>query len=66
MAGSMIGGIISLAVVAIIFAQVLLPTLVTTNTTTWNSSAGSLWGTSQIISIVGFIFVLLAVFGVAV
>ena len=66
MAGSLIGGIVSLTVVAIVFAQVLMPTLVTTNTTTWNSSASSLWGTSQIISVVGFIFVLLAVFGIAV
>jgi len=66
MAGSIIGGVVSLTVVAIVFAQVLMPTLVTTNTTTWNTSAGSLWGTSQIISVVGFIFVLLAVFGIAV
>jgi hypothetical protein len=66
MAGSIIGGIVSLAVVAIVFAQVLMPTLVTTNTTAWQASATSLWGTSQIISVVGFIFVLLAVFGIAV
>ena len=56
----------SLTVVAIVFAQVLMPTLVTTNVTGWQPSASSLWGTSQIISVVGFIFVLLAVFGIAV
>ena len=61
---SLIGGIVGLTVVAIVFAQVLMPTLVTTNTTAWNSSAASLWGTSQIISVVGFIFVLLMVFGI--
>lgn len=64
--GSLIGGIVSLTVIAIVFSQVLMPTLVNTNTTGWNSSASSLWGTSQIISVVGWIFVLLAVFGIAV
>jgi hypothetical protein len=75
MAGSIIGGIVSLAVVAIVFAQVLMPVLVTGYNTTYNisgtiytsqASAVSLWTTSQVISVVGFIFVLLAVFGIAV
>jgi hypothetical protein len=75
MAGSIIGGIVSLAVVAIVFAQVLMPVIVTgVNTTynisgtvyTTNASALSLWNTGQVISVVGFIFVLLAVFGIAV
>jgi hypothetical protein len=75
MAGSIIGGIVSLAVVAIVFAQVLMPILVTGLNATYTTSAGvfttnasavTLWSTSQIISVVGFIFVLLAVFGVAV
>ena len=61
---SLIGGIVGLTVVAIVFAQVLMPTLVTTNTTSWNTSAASLWSTGQIISVVGFIFVLLMVFGI--
>lgn len=79
MAGSIIGGVVSLAVVAIVFSQVLMPQLVsgiTTYNTTFNSTvnnvwatntgAVSLWSTSQIIAVVGFLFVLLAVFGVAV
>jgi hypothetical protein len=61
---NIVAGIVSLTVVAIVFANVLMPTLVTTNTTTWQSSATSLWGTSQIIAVVGFIFILLAVFGI--
>ena len=61
---SVIAGIVSLTVTAIVFAQVLMPTLVTTNTTTWQSSAASLWGTSQIIAVVGFIVLLLTVFGI--
>lgn len=61
---SVISGIVSLTVTAIVFAQVLMPTLVNTNTTGWNSSASSLYGTSQIIAVVGFIVLLLTVFGI--
>ena len=61
---TVINGIVSLTVTAIVFAQVLLPTLVTTNTTAWQSSAASLWNTSQIISVVGFILLILGVFGI--
>ena len=61
---TVINGIVTLTVTAIIFAQVLIPTLVDTNTTTWNASAASLWGTGQIISVVGFIVLLLGVFGI--
>ena len=64
MAAGLLGGIIALTVTAILFANVLMPTIVNTNTTGWQSSATSLWGTSQIISVVGFIFVLMAVFGI--
>lgn len=63
--GSIIGGIVSLTVVAIVFSNVLMPTLTATNTTGWQSSATSLWNTSQIIAVVGWIFVLLAVFGIS-
>lgn len=61
---SVISGIVSLTVTAIVFAQVLMPTLVNTNVTGWNSSASSLYGTSQIIAVVGFIVLLLTVFGI--
>jgi hypothetical protein len=61
---NIVAGIVSVTVFAIVFANVLMTTLVTTNTTTWQSSATSLWGTSQIIAVVGFIFILLAVFGI--
>jgi hypothetical protein len=62
--GKIIGGIISLGITFYLFANVLMPTLVTTNTTTWQSSATSLLGTSQIIAVAGFIFIILAVFGI--
>jgi hypothetical protein len=60
---NMVAGIISLAIVAIVLTQVLMDTLVTTNTDTWDTSAGSLWDTTQIIVVAGFLFVILGVFG---
>lgn len=62
---NLVAGIISVAIVAIITAQVLMSTLVTTNTTAWNTSASSLWSTSQIIVVAGFLFVILGVFGLS-
>lgn len=60
---NMVAGIISLAIVSIVLAQVLMSTLVSTNTTTWATSAASLWSTTQIIVVAGFLFVILGVFG---
>lgn len=62
---NMVAGVISLAIVAIVIAQVLISTLVTTNTTTWATSAASLWSTSQIVVVAGFLFVILGVFGLS-
>jgi len=62
---NMVAGIIALAITAIILAQVLMSTLVSTNTDTWDSSAGSLWDTTQIIVVAGFLFVILGVFGLS-
>lgn len=62
---NMVAGVISLAIVAIVIAQVLISTLVTTNTTTWATSASSLWSTSQIVVVAGFLFVILGVFGLS-
>lgn len=70
---SVIHGVVGLTVTAIVFSQVLMPTLATgLNSTfnisgaeyTTNASAFSLWGTSQIIAVVGFIVLLLGVFGI--
>ena len=61
---TVINGIVSLTVTAIVFAQVLMPTLVNTNTTGWNTSASNLWSTTQIISVVGFVILILSIFGI--
>ena len=62
---NMVAGIISLAIVSIVLTQVLLDTLVNTNTDTWDSSASSLFDTTQIIVVAGFLFVILGVFGLS-
>ena len=62
---NMVAGVISLAIVAIVIAQVLISTLVTTNTSSWATSAASLWSTSQIVVVAGFLFVILGVFGLS-
>lgn len=61
---SVIGGIISLTIVIIVFSNVLMPTIKETNTTSWSNSEVSLWGTVGLISVVGIVFLMLAVFGV--
>jgi hypothetical protein len=62
---NMVAGVISLAIVAIVIAQVLINTLVTTNTSGWSTSSASLWSTSQLIVVAGFLFVILGVFGLS-
>ena len=62
---NLVAGIISLAIVTIVLAQVLMSTLVSTNTATWDTSAASLWDTTQIIVVAGFLFVILGVFGLS-
>ena len=82
MAGSLVASIVTLTVTALVFSQTLMPQLVngvnasfylyanstggagTTYTT--NAAAFSLWGTSQILAVVGFLFIVLAVFGIAI
>jgi uncharacterized membrane protein YidH (DUF202 family) len=61
---SLIGGIIGLAIVVIVFGTVLMPQIITANTTGWSSAETSLWSTVGLIAVVGILFVMLGVFGV--
>jgi hypothetical protein len=61
---SLIAGIISVTIVIIVFSNVLMPTIKTTNTTSWSTSETSLWNTVGLIAVVGIVFVMLSVFGV--
>jgi hypothetical protein len=61
---SLIAGIISITIVVIVFSNVLMPTINTTNTSGWSTSETSLWDTVGLIAVVGIVFVMLQVFGV--
>jgi len=69
--GSLIGPIIGIAVATIVAYNVLLPTLKTAqntmNTTGWDSGVSNavvsnLWGTTSILIVVGFVFIILSAF----
>ena len=61
---SLIAGIISVTIVVIVFSNVLMPTIHTTNVSGWSTSETSLWNTVGLIAVVGIVFVMLQVFGV--
>ena len=62
---SLIGGIIGLSITVIVFTTVLMPQIITANTTSWTSAEVSLWQTVGLIAVVGVLFVMLGVFGVS-
>ena len=65
---SIIGGIISITIAAIVMANVLVPTIKSMNTTglspATSQAFSGLWSTTAVIIVVGFVFVILAVFGI--
>jgi len=60
-----ISGIISLAVSVVILATVFISTVKTTNTSTWTASEVSMWGLITLVAIVGMVYGVLNVFGLA-
>ena len=59
-----IGGIVSLAVGAIILASVFITTVKATNTTGWETSETTLWGVLTLAGIIGMVYGTLNVFGI--
>lgn len=62
-----IGGIISLTVGAVILANVYISTIKTTNTTAlqFSTSETAMWGLLTLVGIVGLLYGVLNVFGIA-
>jgi hypothetical protein len=60
-----ISGIVSLALSVIILANVFINTVKTTNTSGWTSSEITLWGLLTLAAIIGIVFGVLNVFGIA-
>ena len=63
--GNAIYGIISLAVVVVVFSAVFMTTVKTTNTTSWSAGEVALWGVVGLIGVAGVIFSVANAFGLA-
>jgi len=62
---NMITGIISITIGAVILATVFITTIKSTNTSGWSSSELAMWGLLTLIGIVGLVYGVLSVFGLA-
>lgn len=62
---SFIGGIVSLAIGAVVLAGVFISTVKNTNTTGWTTAEISLWGTLTVAGIAGMVYGVLNVFGLS-
>lgn len=59
-----IGGIIGLALGAIVLANVYMSTINATNTSTWSTSEVALWGVMGLVGIIGLLYGALNLFGI--
>lgn len=60
-----ISGILSITISAIILANVFISSIKTANTTTWTSSETTMWNLLTLVGIVGLVYGVLNVFGIA-
>ena len=58
-------GIISLAISVVVLANVFIFTVKNTSTTGWSASEVTMWGLLSLISIVGLVYGVMNVFGIA-
>jgi hypothetical protein len=59
-----LGGILTIAISAIILAQLFMTTIHNTNTSTWTAAEVSMWGVLGLVGVVGLLYGTLNVFGV--
>ena len=62
---TMIGGIVSITLGAVMLANVFISVIKGTNTTTWTTSEVALWGLLTLVGIIGLVVGVLQVFGIA-
>jgi hypothetical protein len=62
---SFIGGIINITIGAVILASVYITTIKATNTSAWSTSEVAMWGLLSLVGIVGLLYGVLQVFGIA-
>lgn len=65
MANPFVSGIIAITLGVIMLANVFMPTVKGTNTSTWNAAEVALWGTLGLGGVVGVLYGVFAVFGLA-
>jgi len=58
-------GIISLSISVVVLANVFIFTVKNTATTGWSASEVTMWGLLTLISVVGLVFGVMQVFGIA-
>jgi len=58
-------GIISLSISVVVLANVFIFTVKNTTTTSWSASEVTMWGLLTLISIVGLVYGVMSVFGIA-
>jgi hypothetical protein len=58
-------GIISLSISVVVLASVFIATVKNTSTTSWSTSEVTMWGLLSLIAIVGLLFGVMNVFGIA-
>ena len=62
---NMLTGIISITISAVILANVYITTIKTTNTSLFTSAEVAMWGLLTLIGIVGLVYEVLSIFGLA-
>ena len=62
---TMIGGIVSITLGAVMLANVFISVIKDTNTTGWETSEVALWGLLTLVGIIGLVVGVLQVFGIA-
>ena len=53
---SLIGGIIGLTVTVILVTTVLIPTIVGTNTSTWDTQTVAIFGITSLVAVAGLVY----------
>lgn len=61
---NIVGAIVGLTIGVIMFANVLMPTLKDTNTSTWSSSEVAMYSVAGLGGVIGIVYGILSAFGV--
>lgn len=60
---SLLGGIIGLTITVILVTTVLVPTIIDTNTTTWDTQTVAIFGITSLVAVAGLVYAIGNFFG---